>query len=564
MTASSTSGNHDDVYASLLCGAEARFAALYYPAPNTPTLRSGCPSGGACVVSNAESSCPGASVRHILAVGDFNADGELDYGASDGIYFGDGADDPGFTAGAPPDQHADFPCWGAALASDFNADGIVDLAAAPKDAAGLNVMLGAKQSLLASTTLGTNETIIDAAVGDFDGDGTKDIAIALDASSGEACDDQPPNDIAIYFGKAQGFPEDGQVIGTVANLVQLAGGVLYRDATGVASDGLADLAAITQRDTPGCVLQRGSLFTGSATRSIVTPYNMLVRARGILRPDIDIQAISVVDSAYADVPQLAVVMNDKNGSYIDVLKTGSGDSLIPDGCPNTAVSLEQCPELHKFDFGDKKIVAAAIAPMGDKIAAAGSLEGIPAVQVFIEAGPTLDAPTKLAAFPTPFPVERINLVVGDFDGDGRADLAVLAFARPLPALNASSHMQVFLADQLVEGGAGCTYVDTDANIVGLAPLDIGAGNDLVIATTQSVKRIAGIDASCKPTATFPIPSVGNLPLEGGDIQSIAVGDLNADGVDDIAVAAHDRTLILRQSTTTEYERTKAAVPPPEE
>lgn len=567
MSTASTSGDHDDVYAALECGApgsrDQRFARLYYPMQGQANLRPGCLSGGPCVVTQQKSACQMLAPRRVLAVGDFNADTVLDYAASDGIYFG-GPLDPGFANDLPPDQPADFACWKAAVAADLNADGVVDLAAAPAGEAGLSVVLGAKQSLLGSITLGTGTEAIDAALGDFDGDGTNDIAVALDPQAGEKCDDQPPSDIAVFYGRPQGFPEEGRVIGAVSSVAQLSAGVLYRDATGVANDGQADLAAITQRDTDGCAANRGSLFPGSATRSMVTPYSVIVRARGILTTQPDIRAIGIVDTAFSNGPQLAILENSGDTGqvpFIDVIRTSEGETLIPESnCPVLITNANDCDEIRQLDALSGAVGAATIVPFGDRLAAAGSIAKQSAVNVVVHNGKTIGDFFTLESFETGFIVERLEIEVGDFDGDRRLDLAVLAFDRR-NVETPQSFVQVYLADALVPGGKGCHYGSTTANIVGFAAVDIGGPGGLIVSTTQKAEGLLGIDASCQPTGTFPLPP---LPLEGGDIQSIAVGDLNADGIDDIAISAHDRTLILRQSTTTEYERTKPAAPPPEE
>lgn len=567
MSARSTSGDHDDVYASLECGQvgsrDQRLARLYYPTAGEANLRPGCLSGGPCIVTQEKNSCPMGVARRVLSVGDFNADGDVDYAASDGIYFGN-AIDPGFAAALPPDQPADFACWKAAFAADLNADGVVDLAAAPAGEAGLSVVLGAKQSVLSAITLGTGTEAIEASVGDFDGDGTKDIAVALDASSGETCDDQLPSDIAVFYGRPQGFPEEARVIGAVPSVAQLSAGVLYRDATGLANDGQADLAAITQRDIEGCKANRGSLFPGSATRSMVTPYSVIVRARGILTTQPDIRAIGIVDTAFSNGPQLAVVENSGSKGqtpFIDVIRTSEGETLIPESnCPVLVTSEDNCDEIRSLDLGGA-VAAATIVALDDRLAAAGTILEKPGVQVVVHNGKTIGDFFALASYDPGFIVERLTIEVGDFDGDGRSDLAVLAFDRRNVIETPRSHVQIFLADTLVPNGQGCQYGDTNANIVGFASVDIGGPGGIVVSTTLETTGLLGIDASCQPTGTFPLPP---LPLEGNDIQSIAVGDLNADGIDDIAISAHDRTLVLRQSTTTEYERTKPTAPPPEE
>lgn len=555
----SKKGNNEKVGVTLACPTGVEFASIDYPMANTPTLRSGCPSGLACDVAPLQVDCGPEvqKVRRVLATGDFNGDGIDDYAATDGIYFGDGIDDPAFTdPGGVPDQPGDFACWAQALATDLNADGIVDLAAIPPGEAGINIVLGSKSSILASTVLGTEVTVIDAAIADFDGDGTKDIAIGLDADSGETCEDQSPSDVAVLFGRAQGFPEEARTIGHVSALAQLGAGVLYKDATGLASDGIADLAAISQSAVPGCEITSGSVFAGSATRSIVTPFNELVRARSALVPPIDIKAVTIADVALADGPEIGILLNTgDNKSVVDIITTSDAPALVTNNCAPSTTQISQCENLLELP-GITTVTAAAMASIDSRVATAVAPDLSELVVVAMYNGPTAAA-TLLKPIKPGFQAARIDLVVGDFDGDGTKDLAVIAFDRDKPKSNSTNtFVQIFHSDQIVDGGAGCNLrLDSDLEkIVGIAPLDIGLGASVVVASQKQVWRYPGIDHACNTTEKFSIPSSPDvaLPLGDGDIQSVATGDLNGDGIDDVAICARDRTLILRQGTTNEY------------
>lgn len=560
----SKKGNNEKVSAMFACGSANVFATMNYPAAGTPTFQSGCPSGLVCNVPDSKVDC-GPTIgktRRILAQGDFNGDGIDDYATTHGIFFGSGSDDPGFTvAGSEADQPGNFPCWRQAVGTDLNADGIVDIAAVPFGEAGIDVVLGSKHSVLASTVLGSEATVTDASLSDFDGDGTTDIAIALDSGSGEKCADQLASDVAILWGRPQGFPEDAETVGRVTALAQLASGVLYRDATGLASDGLADLAAISQSDLPDCTIASGAVFAGSATRSIVTPFNMLVRARGVLK-DPDIKAVAIADVALADGPELGILLNTGGRAVVDIVTTDDSDAMVTNNCAPMSDKVSDCPNLVELP-GVGTVTSAAMAAIGDKVAAAVAPERSNTVLVALYNGPGTQ-PTLLAPIQPGFQAARIDLVVGDLDNDGADDLAVIAFDRDKPDLTgALTFAQVFHSDELVDKALGCHLTDLDNDaIVGLASLHVGDATSPVIATKRKVRRYPAIDHACATGEAFEIPSSKEvaLPLDEGDIRSIATGDLNGDGIDDIAIAAQERTLILRQGTTNQYAYDEAHEP----
>jgi len=99
-------------------------------------------------------------------------------------------------------------------------------------------------------------------------------------------------------------------------------------------------------------------------------------------------------------------------------------------------------------------------------------------------------------------------------------------------------------------------------IVGFRPIDIGeATKSVAMATIQSVvayTSIGSAQGNCSLGDTRPI--IDNFQQE---IQALGVGDLDADGIDDVVISLHDRSLILRQGTTTKFEKTAPAETPPE-
>ncbi|MCA1684170.1 MAG: VCBS repeat-containing protein, partial [Actinobacteria bacterium] len=124
-----------------------------------------------------------------VAVGDFNGDGNLDLAVANGgsddvtILLGDGSGD--FTeAPTSPEGAGSFPI--AIAVGDFNGDGSLDLAVANVGSNDVTILLGdgtGDFTEAPGSPVAGGDSPIDIAVGDFDGDGNPDLAVANEDSS---------------------------------------------------------------------------------------------------------------------------------------------------------------------------------------------------------------------------------------------------------------------------------------------------------------------------------------------------------------------------------------------
>ncbi len=185
-----------------------------------------------------------------VLVGDFNGDGKLDLAVAGGILLGTGTG----SFGAKTDFGTDFVPASVAV-GDFNGDGNLDLATANGDPSGffsdtdpqtVSILLGTGTgSFGAKTNFGTGSSPQSVAVGDFNGDGKLDLAVAnFDSNTG-----------SILLGTGTGSFGPKTDFGTGAGPVSVAVG----DFNG---DGNLDLA----------VANLGSIFVndpGPATVSIL-------------------------------------------------------------------------------------------------------------------------------------------------------------------------------------------------------------------------------------------------------------------------------------------------------
>jgi len=128
----------------------------------------------------------------------------------------------------------------------------------------------------------------------------------------------------------------------------------------------------------------------------------------------------------------------------------------------------------------------------------------------------------------------VSLAVGDFNGDGKLDLAITNIATPFPSLTVTSYVSVLLGN----GTGGFTAAPGSPFNVGNQPAGIAVGDfngdrklDLAVANTRgnNVSVLLGDGSGGFRNAPGSPISVGNLPIH------IVVGDFNGDGKLDFAV-----------------------------
>jgi hypothetical protein len=439
-----------------------------------------------------------------VAVGDFNADGKLDlavvgYGEEclNGYCYphsdetvrvllgnGDGSFRPAvsYAAGGGPVSVA---------VGDFNGDDAPDLAVADAgdlqgNGAGVSVLLGnGDGSFQAARTFAAGLGPRSVAVGDFNGDGHLDLAVANYSGS----------NVSVLLGSGDGSFRPGVSYATGSRPVSVAVG----DFNG---DGHLDLAVANYSGDSVSVL----LGSGDGTFQASPSYFAGTQPR----------SVAVGDFTGAGIPDLAVADAGDSlgrGEGVSVL-LGNGDGTFQAG--HTYAAGPGPESVAVGDFNGDGILDLVVANGGSNNNNVSVLLG--------NGDGTFQAARSFAAGVSPS-----SVAVADFNDDGILDLAV-----------ANNTIQGTVSVLLGNGNG--TFQAPRTYAAGTDPVSVAVGDftgadipDLaVVDEGDSQGRGEGVsvllgngDGTFQAQRTF---SAGGNPVE------VAVGDFNGDGLLDLAVA----------------------------
>jgi hypothetical protein len=337
-----------------------------------------------------------------VAMGDFNGDGNPDLvAATSGIKShspgvsvllnnGDGGFQAAinYTAGAV--NCCSDPGPVSVAVGDFNGDGKPDLAVANVGEGHTNgtisVLLGnGDGTFQRAVTYNTGNVPLSVTVSDFNGDGKPDLAVLADPYYGDS------HNLCILLGKGDGTFEPAVKYEGPPN-----GPVCVADFNG---DGKPDLVASDDFNSAVSVL-----FGKGDGSFQITDYNT-----GVDWP----QSVAVGDFNGDSKPDIAVVGRDETGTNSNVaLLLGNGDGTFEVATrSSTGVSFSPVTGVGDFN-GDGKLDFA--------VAKAGVSSNT--VSIFLGNGDGTFQSTIVSFLP--FNSDSLGLVVGDFNGDGNLDLVL--------------------------------------------------------------------------------------------------------------------------------------------
>jgi hypothetical protein len=454
------------------------------------------------------------SQNSALAVGDFNADGHLDLSvitagsATVVILLGNG--DGTFHA-ALANPTAIGSNLSALAVGDFNGDGHPDLAVANNRDGTVSILLGN-----GDTTFRAAESYLagpfpsSIAVGDFNGDRHLDLVVANSTAGSVSM-----GTVSVLLGNGHGTFGAARSYAAGINPVSVAVG----DFNG---DGYLDIAvanAVNSLPSTVSVL----LGNGDGTFQAAQGYAAGTDPRSVVVGDFN--GDGILDLAVADAGTFP--------NYTDrgvMVLLNNGDGTFQAGQTYAALG----PALAVADLnGDGKL---------DLVTSGGSV-------LLGNGDGSFQAAPSLAASSGPFGGPN-SIAVGDFNGDGKIDIVIGEFAyyindHPHLFNITESDVRVFLGNGDGTFQAAATFAaGPGPNAVAVGDCNADGNSDIVVAdganpfffpTTVSVLLGKG-DGSFLAPQSF---GVDTRPV------SVAVGDFNGDGYPDLAVIEQtDRVTIL--------------------
>jgi len=488
-----------------------------------------------------------------LVLGDFNGDGKPDIAVSGGlnggvvsilINNGDG------TFKGP----ANYSISGnvqALAAADLNADGKLDLVVSSGGTSGtISVLLGNGDGTFGSPTVYTSNLLsiysASIAVADFNGDGKLDLAVTNSEGS--------TNAVAIVLGNGDGTLQNPPLLYSAGLLPT---GLVTLDVNG---DGKPDLAVaggygVLSYFSLTTLINRGDgTFANPVSFPVLQfPYSAVV---GDFNGDghVDISTTSLtqtggvsvllgkgdgtfqahLDSATGQSPT-AIAAGDFNGDgKLDLVVAdssptnallstliGNGDGTFQNSISQTVPGLVQSPAVGDFN-GDGKLDVVAV------------IQGTSAVSIFLGHGDgTFAAPIQYPTGPMLLSPPYHNVLAGDFNGDGKLDLAV-ATDNGIAILlgNGDGTFQPFsLVPSLLS-------YDPGDDLLALADFNSDGKLDIIKSTQTGIINVAlgNGDGTFQQALGFQIPSILNT-------ESAVVGDFNGDGKPDLAFASQSSDVV---------------------
>jgi hypothetical protein len=422
---------------------------------------------------------------------DFNGDGHADLAVSD-VFLGwvvvfDGLGNFGFR---PPRTGQVIPLNGALgtlVAGDFNGDHVLDLAAADTDHNSVAVILGSGSgdgTFQAPRRVTVDKSPRAVAVGDFNGDGISDLATA------NLSPDPAHGSVSVLLGQSDGTF-------TVAPPVPVDSGPISITAGDLNGDGLTDLVT-TNTASGNLSILLGRKGAGGKPSGTFAPQERLPVGFG--------PAQTVIGDFNHDGRMDLATTDFQSNSVSALLGLGDGtfqDNVIGVGNRPQAVVVG--------DFNGDGVPDAVTANYGS-----GDLS-------LLRGTGTLTFQPE-ARIPLPAGQQPVALATGDFNHDGRADLAVATQGAPGVSILLGVGDGTFRAGgEYPAGQLPSAVVVGDFNRDGF--------DDLAVADFQA--GAVWVWVGTKNGGFIPL---GTFPTGGAGPRALVLADFTGDGVADLAVA----------------------------
>jgi len=445
------------------------------------------------------------SSPNTLVVGDFNLDGKPDLAITNKVASGTvtillGNGNGGFSpAAGSPISVGSFPY--SVASGDFNLDGKPDLAVTNFSSASVTILLGNGSggfSPAAGSPISVNANPGLVVVSDFNLDGKPDLAVAtVDVGS----------NLYILLGNGS-----GGFVPAAGSPISVAGTPIFVTASDFNLDGKPDLALTNFNDV---VLLFGD-GTGGFAQPVGSPITVGSSPRSVAVADFNLDGKPDFAAANGVSNDITIELNTCNATPC------SGVSLSPAvGSPVGVGTAPSSTVTADFNLDGKPDLAVANTTSNNVTILLGNGSG---------------GFTQAAGSPVAVPVQPNVIVVGDFNMDGKPDLAV-------------TFPQVDSVSILLGNGSGGFSVSTISGFsfpwsVAVGDFNLDGKPDLAVtndASSGTVTVLLGNGSGGFTAAAGSPVSVGSFP------KGVAVGDFNLDGKPDLAVgnqSSNNLTILL--------------------
>lgn len=431
----------------------------------------------------------GGTAPYSVAAGDFNADGKTDlavvnyWSRNIGVLLGTGTGH--FAAAVTYDSGGTNP-W-SLVVQDFNADGKLDLAVANSGASNVGVLLGTGAGTFNAVTTYSSggSSPRSVAVGDFNLDGKLDLTVSNNASQ----------NVGVLLGTGTGS------FGAVATYATGGSWAYAVTVADLNADGKDDLAVA---DYAGDAI---SVLLGDGTGGFTDPvqhasggeYPCALTA-GDFNADGNID-LAVTNQSGANTGNVGLLFGDGTGGFAEPVRYSSGGNS-PTG-------------LTAGDFNtDGKLDLALVNPSSETV---GLLFG---------GGTTgfTTSPTYSAG-----PTYARSVAVADFDGDGKFDLAATN-------TTADANVSVLLGNGTGGFAEALTYASGANYAVGVTVADFNGDGKADLAVANNVSMVNNGVGVLLGTGAGGFDAAVRYSTGGNNPSALTSGDLNADGVADLIVS----------------------------
>lgn len=396
--------------------------------------------------------------------------------------------------------------------ADFNGDGIPDLAIACSESAALVILPGlpgASFPVPFNYIAGpSSNLVVTVAAADFNGDGKPDLVGFSPLSAATT--------VSLLFGVGDGTFQPALSVGVGAAPIGVAAGDLN-------GDGKADLAVITKASSSVSVL----LGNGDGTFAAAVTYGAGSVPSGIALGDFNKDGIP--DICVVSVFGISVLLGNGDGTFQSVISTPVPFSGVPDsqlvvadlngdGIPDViAIDPTAFAAVVLLGNGDGTFRLGSRLQTGSLLAAiaVGDLNGdgkpdlvvinqslSGTYSIFLGNGDgTFQAPVtyQLRAFPD----SMSSVVVGDFDGDGKLDIAIAdSFYHNVSILLGNGNGTFQPSIDYDSGAIPNSMVVADLNGDGKA--------DIAVGMTGGISILLSSISPASATKSFSIPVGGAL------------------------------------------------------